>query len=101
MRAVSRRESDAILGAMRQVALAGGSIVVGDPIDAFPAHYQRAYLAWLDGAPGSLARLEPGVRVVLVTRGTPAAQLMHRQRRYVPVGGDRQTVLYTLAARPS
>lgn len=103
-RAISLAHGTPVLGAdvvEEQVALAGGSIAVGDPIDAFPARDQRAYLAWLDGAPGSLGPLEAGVRVVLVTRGTPAAELMKGQRRYVAVGGDSQTVLYALAARPS
>lgn len=103
-RAVSLAHGSPVLAAdviEEQVALAGGSIVVGDPIDAFSVRDQRAYLDWVDGAPGSLGPLEHGVRVVLVTRGTPAAALMARQQRYVTAGGDRRTVLYTLAGRPS
>ena len=101
-RAISLAHGTPVLGAdvvEEQVALAGGSIAVGDPIDAFPASLQKAYLRWLDGERGSLRGLQSGVRVVLVTRGTPAARLMAAQRRYVAAGGDHQTVLYTLAAR--
>lgn len=103
-RAISLAHGSPVLGAdvvEEQVALAGGSIAVGDPIDAFPPSQQRAYLAWLGGAPGSLGPLEAGVRVVLVTRGTPSARLMAAQRRYVAAGGDGRTLLYTLAARQS
>ena len=103
-RAISLAHGSPVLGAdvvEEQVALAGGSIAVGDPIDAFPPREQHAYLAWLGGTPGSLGRLEAGVRVVLVTRGTPAARLMASQRRYVAAGGDRQTLLYALSARQS
>ncbi len=103
-RAITLAHGSPVLGAAvveEQVALAGGRVAVGDPIDAFPVRDQRAYLSWLDGTRGSLRALEPGVRVVLVTRGTPAARLMAEQRRYVATGGDRQTVLYTLAPQSS
>lgn len=101
-RAITLAHGSPVLGAAvveEQVALAGGSIVAGDPIDAFPLCDQRAYLSWLDGTRGSLGPIDAGVRVVLVTRGTPAARLMAEQRRYVPIGGDRQALLYTLAPR--
>lgn len=102
-RAISLAHGSPVLAAdviEEQVALAGGSIAVGDPIDAFPARDQRAYLRWLEGQPGSLGSLDAGVRVVLVTRGTPAARLMASQRRYAVAGRDGQTVLYTLVTRP-
>jgi hypothetical protein len=103
-RAVSIAHGSPVLAASvveEQIAWAGGTIAVGDPIDAFSGAEQRAYLAWLDGARGSLRTLQPGVRVVLVMRGTPAARLMARQRRFLVAGRDRQTVLYTLAAGSS
>jgi hypothetical protein len=103
-RAITLAHGSPVLGGAvveEQVALAGGSIAVGDPIDAFPVHEQQAYLHWLDGARGSLRPLQSGVRVVIVTRGTAAARLMAGQRRYVAAGGDRQTLLYRLAPRSS
>jgi hypothetical protein len=61
-----------------QVALAGGRIWAGDPIDAFPRRVQAAYLDWLAGRPAGAAALAPGVRVVLVARGSTSAALMRR-----------------------
>jgi hypothetical protein len=77
-----------------QVALAGGRIWAGDPIDAFSHPVQSAYLDWLAGdALGSRA-VAPAVRVVLVGRGTRAQALMGRIPSFAPVGGDRTTALY-------
>jgi hypothetical protein len=77
-----------------QVALAGGQVVAGNPLDAFPADTQIAYLNWLDGSRRALRALDPGVRVVLVMRGTRAQHLMARAAGFALAGGDRQVLLY-------
>lgn len=77
-----------------QVALAGGRVVAGNPIDAFPAGTQIAYLDWLDGSRRALNELDPGVRVVLVMRGSRAQKLMARAAGFALAGGDPQVVLY-------
>lgn len=81
-------------GIEEQVALAGGRIVVGDPIDAFPAATQTAYLDWLSGSRRALSRLDSDVHVVLVPRGTSAQRLMARVRSFAVAGGDRRVLLY-------
>jgi hypothetical protein len=81
-------------GIEEQVVLAGGRVVAGDPIDAFPASTQTAYLNWLNGSRSALRRLDPGVRVVLVMRGSQAQSLMARAPGFALAGGDRQAMLY-------
>lgn len=81
-------------GIDEQVALAGGKVVVGDPIDAFPRSAQAAYLGWLNGSRAALRQLESGVRIVLVMRGTRAQRLMAHAPGFAPAGDDRQAILY-------
>jgi hypothetical protein len=81
-------------GIEEQVALAGGRVVVGNPIDAFPGPTQRTYLDWLRGSAAALRRLEPGVRIVLVRRGSPAQRLMAGAAGFSLAGCDRQAMLY-------
>lgn len=56
-----------------QVALAGGRIWVGNPLDAFRKADQRLYLYWLEGRAEGDAALTNAPRVVLVKRGSRAA----------------------------
>jgi hypothetical protein len=77
-----------------QVALAGGRIWAGDPIDAFSRPVQAAYLNWLAGDADGRSALAPAVRVVLVGRGTQTQALMARLPRFESVGGDRTTAMY-------
>lgn len=96
-RAVSLAHGSPVLAAGQieeQVALAGGSIVAGDPIDAFPLRTQTAYLNWLAGKQSGLRGLETGVRVVLVMRGSRAQRLMTRAPGFTRAGGDSRTLLY-------
>jgi hypothetical protein len=81
-------------GIDEQIALAGGRIWAGDPIDAFSRADQGAYLSWLAGQPGSLGGLSARVSVVLVQRRTAAARLMAQAPAFVAVGGDRLNELY-------
>ncbi len=82
-----------------QVALAGGQVVAGDPIDAFPGKTQTAYLDWLDGSPRALSELDGGVRVVLVRRGSRAQRLMARAAGFALAGSDPQVLLYERTLR--
>jgi hypothetical protein len=81
-----------------QVALAGGRIWVGNPIDAFPRSDQAAYLDWLAGSPQGRRALVASVRVVLVSRGTETQTLMRDTPGFVTVRGDRTTVVYERVA---
>src|SRR5438309_8331503 len=81
-------------GVDEQVALAGGEVAVGNPLDAFRRSDQAAYLDWLAGAPTGSAALTPSVRVVVVPRGTAAQRLMTRTARFAAAGGDARTVVY-------
>jgi hypothetical protein len=96
-RAISLAHGSPVLASAsidEQVALAGGSIVVGDPIDAFPAREQLAYLNWLRGSRSALAQLGPGVRVILVMRTGAARRAVAHDPAFVPDGGDAQALLF-------
>ena len=77
-----------------QVALAGGRIWAGNPIDAFSHPVQAAYLDWLAGDASGRRALAPAVRVVLVGRGTPTETLMATAAGFEPIGGDRTTAVF-------
>ncbi|HZU59540.1 MAG TPA: hypothetical protein VE983_01150, partial [Solirubrobacteraceae bacterium] len=96
-RAISLAQGSPVLASStidEQVALAGGSIAVGDPLDAFPARQQVAYLDWLQGSRQALAALGPSVRVILVLRRDLARQAVARDPAFAPAGGDAQALLY-------
>jgi hypothetical protein len=61
-----------------EVALDGGRIWAGNPIDAFSRSVQAAYLDWLAGSPSGQTALVPSVRVVLVAQGSQTQALMAR-----------------------
>jgi hypothetical protein len=78
-----------------QVALAGGRIWVGNPLDAFSRRVQNEYVDWVTGyADGRAALGTPQVRVVLVTRGSDADALTRQDRRFAPVMADATAVVY-------
>ncbi|MGA9859056.1 MAG: hypothetical protein WBQ18_14420 [Solirubrobacteraceae bacterium] len=81
-----------------QVALAGGHIWAGNPIDAFSRPVQSAYLDWLAASPGAAAATA-GVRVVLVTRGSQSQALMARMPGFVAARADRSAILYERTGR--
>jgi hypothetical protein len=82
-----------------QVALAGGRIWAGNPIDAFSPAVQSKYLDWLAGSPSGAGAVAASVRVVLVARGSPTAALMAHMPGFVAEPGDGGTVLYERQAR--
>jgi hypothetical protein len=77
-----------------QVALAGGRIWAGNPIDAFSHAVQAAYLDWLAGTASGERALAPDVRVVLVSRGTQTQILMARMPGFVATRADGTAVMY-------
>jgi hypothetical protein len=82
-----------------QIAVAGGRIWAGDPIDAFPHRVQEVYLDWLAGDADGSRALAGDVRVVLVTRGTRAQSLMARMPGFVESGRADGVTMYTRAGR--
>jgi hypothetical protein len=86
-------------GMDEQVALAGGRISVGEPIDAFSRAAQSAYLDFVQGAAAGRQALSSQVRVVLVQRGSEAQGLMRAAAGFTLVGGDRKTAIYERAPR--
>jgi hypothetical protein len=68
---------------------------VSDPIDAFSARDQSAYLAWIDGAPRGLQG-SPWARaaVVLTARGSAAQRLVARSGEFRAVATDGRALLY-------
>jgi hypothetical protein len=78
-----------------QVALAGGRVWAGNPVDALPRRAQAAYLDWVSGAAaGSSEMDQPAVHVVLVTRGSAAAQLVQADRRFALAERGARADLY-------
>ena len=77
-----------------QVALAGGRIWAGNPIDAFPRSVQADYLDWLAGQPVGRSAVTAAVRVVLVGRGTATQSLMAHLPGFTQARADASTVMY-------
>jgi hypothetical protein len=82
-----------------QVALAGGRIWAGDPIDAFSRAVQNQYLDWTAGQPAGAGAVTAIVRVALVSRGSAAATLMARMPGFVVARSDATAVIYERAGR--
>lgn len=77
-----------------QVAMAGGRIWAGNPIDAFSRSVQTEYLDWAAGEPAGAAAVTAAVRVALVSRGSPTQALMERMPGFVAARADATAVLY-------
>jgi hypothetical protein len=77
-----------------QVALAGGRIWAGNPIDAFTHRVQAAYLDWTSGLASGSQAVSPAVRVAVVLRGSPTQALMARMTSFAPTGHDAVAVVY-------
>jgi hypothetical protein len=65
-----------------QVALAGGHVWVGNPVDAFSRADQRLWFAWLLGRPAGDAALADAPRVVFVRRKGAAARRIASDPRF-------------------
>jgi len=77
-----------------QVALAGGRIWAGNPIDAFSHRVQGAYLDWTAGLASGSRAVSPAVRVAVVLRGSPTQALMARMASFAPAGHDAVAMVY-------
>jgi hypothetical protein len=77
-----------------QVALAGGRIWVGNPIDAFPQSAQRLYLDWLDGRRRGTRAFAHAPRAVLVKRFGAAHDLTAATRGLRVAAQDSYAALY-------
>jgi hypothetical protein len=82
-----------------QVAMAGGRIWVGNPIDAFRRNDQRRYLDWLQGRPAGDGALREAPRVVLVRPGSPPEHRLARSGIFRAVARDDGVVIYVRSAR--
>lgn len=77
-----------------QLALAGGRIWVGNPLDAFRRRDQSVYLYWLEGNAKGAAAFAHAPRAVLVHRGGAADKLTAKTRQFRVAGEDENAVLY-------
>jgi hypothetical protein len=80
-----------------QVAVAGGTVWVSNPLDAFSRQDQRLYVSWLKGTPAGDAALADTPRVVLARLGTaPARRLAHGPHAgdFRVAARDERAVLY-------
>jgi hypothetical protein len=78
-----------------QIALAGGQIWAGNPLDAFSRHVQGLYLDWIAGdASGRPALANRRVEVVLVSRGSAAQRLTRQDGGFAQVAGDATAAVY-------
>jgi len=78
-----------------QIALVGGRIWSGNPLDAFSHRVQTEYVDWISGSAGGRAALDNGqIRIVLVTAGSSDAQVTAADPAFVRVAANSSTVLY-------
>jgi hypothetical protein len=81
-----------------RLALAGGRVWIGDPIDAFERADQDAYVEWLTGGSGAIL---VRAHVVLVQRGSAADRVVRSDGHFVRVAGDPRAVVYVRRDRNS
>jgi hypothetical protein len=77
-----------------QVALAGGRVWMGNPLDAFPRRDQDLYLDWLDARPGGSGAFAHAPRAVLVKRYGSANQLTAATHGLRVAAADSYAILY-------
>jgi hypothetical protein len=85
-----------------QVVVAGGTVWMSNPLDAFPRPDQRLYVAWLKGTAAGDGALAHAPRVVLVRSSTPAALRLAQRSRMGTLreaARDERAILYLRAAR--
>lgn len=80
-----------------QVALAGGRIWAGNPLDAFSQATQAAYLDFIASATGPRVRAllaNERIAVILATAGSPAARAAAGDHAFVKAAADPTAVIY-------
>jgi hypothetical protein len=80
-----------------QVALRGGRIWIGNPLDAFRRTDQRLYLDWSEGHRAGDAALQHAPRVVIVRRRSKAQKRLAHDPRFRAALRDANAVLYLRA----
>jgi hypothetical protein len=83
-----------------RLALDGHRVWIANPLDAFAARDQRAYLDWLNARPGGDSLLDESGAVVLVERDSPAQRRISRDPQFRRVARDAEAVVY-LRVRPT
>src|SRR6202035_4398525 len=83
-----------------QVALAGGRIWIGNPIDAFRQSDQAAYVDWLQGRPVGDAELTHA-DVVLVMLHSRAERRLAANPAFVALASDQDAKLFVRRNRGS
>jgi len=76
-----------------QLELAGGRILIGNPIDAFSRSDQSTYLDWLEGRPAGDADLAR-VDVVLAVSRSRAERRVARNAAFVRLASDAHATLF-------
>jgi hypothetical protein len=76
-----------------ELALDGHRILIGNPLDAFPAREQQRYLDWLAGRPAGDSEASR-VRVVLVVAGSAPERRLSARPDFRKVARDKRAVLY-------
>ena len=84
-----------------QVALAGGRIWLGNPIDAFDHADQSLYFDWIQARPAGDAALERAPRVVLARAGSDAQRRLAGNEALREEARDAQAVLYVKREAPA
>ncbi len=79
-----------------QVALAGGRVWVGDPIDAFRPADQRLYIDWLEGRPLGAPAVSHAA-YVLVSPDSTAGRIAAHDPRLVRIAATSGGTLYLVA----
>jgi hypothetical protein len=77
-----------------QIALRGGRIWIGNPIEAFPRDHQRVYVEWLRGRRDGDAILRSPIRIVLVVRGSEPQKRLAGHSSFRELARDERAVLY-------
>lgn len=77
-----------------QVALAGGRVWLGNPLDAFRSEDQRLYLDWHEGRAAGDAALRHAPRVVLVHPGSESDRRIRARGRLRELARDEDAVAY-------
>lgn len=81
-----------------RLALRGDRIWIGNPLDAFARPEQRAYLAWLRGAPAGDRLLRTPVSVVVVTAGSAPQERLASDPAFRELARDGRAVVYAARA---
>jgi hypothetical protein len=77
-----------------RLALDGQRVWIANPLDAFAARDQRAYLDWLNARPDGDSVLDESGAVVLVERGSPAQRRLSHDPEFRRVARDEEAVVY-------